>query len=55
LILRSFVANAFWETSFTRTKFTFLTGAAAHDLVTTKIDEELVVTSVEFFHKAGSS
>jgi hypothetical protein len=53
-ILRSFAANAYWEPNRARPNFNLLTGAVAHRLVTTEADGELVITGVEFSHKAGS-
>ncbi|KAF9447615.1 GMC oxidoreductase [Macrolepiota fuliginosa MF-IS2] len=52
-ILRSFAGNAYWEPNSARPGFNLLTGAVVQRLVTTEIDGELVVTGVEFSHKAG--
>jgi len=52
-IKRSFAASAYWEPNSARPNLNMLTGACARCLVTTQMNEELVVTGVEFSHKDG--
>ncbi|KXN82889.1 Glucose oxidase [Leucoagaricus sp. SymC.cos] len=52
-ITRSYAANAYWVPNSARHSFYVLTGALAHRLITNEVDGELVITGVEFSHKAG--